>query len=50
VNWGQGFSLEPNNPDLAALLKVKMSQLVVIGIQRENKNQVKSFKLTVAKW
>ena len=50
MNWGQGFSLEPSNPDLAALLKVKMSQLVIIGIQRESINQVKPFKLTVAKW
>lgn len=50
MNWGQGFSLEPSNPDLAALLKAKMSQLVIIGIQKENINQVKLFKLTVAKW
>lgn len=50
MNWGQGFSLEPTSLDLSALLKVKMSQLVIVGIQRGNINQVKSFKLTVAKW
>lgn len=50
MNSSQGFSLDPSSPDLAALLKVKMSQLFIIGIQRENINQVKSFKLTVAKW
>lgn len=49
MNWGHGFSLKPSNPD-PVLLKVKMSQLVIVGIQRENRNQVKSFKLTVAKW
>lgn len=50
MNWGQGFSLKPSNPDLAALLKVKMSQLVIVGVQRKNIKQVKSFKLTVANW
>lgn len=43
VNWGQGFSLKPSDLDLAAFLKIKMSQLVIVGVQRETINQVKSF-------